>query len=220
MDPFVKPKTSSSQVKPGSINPLAQSLAETERGYNTQPNPNAQGNSLFGEALARTGGQMDNFDQNDPAAMERQREEWEKQQKKEALRRRLHDQINPVDTTDVFSTRERQVLQEIEKTREELKKLADEMQLMQKEVDIAVYQQVVSPGQKGTYYFNFFHQLRQFIMLLRQKVHSARAWLQQSQAKSKKKRKRGMEFGGQQFEQTKTVFDMMHHERSNAYSGS
>ena len=90
------------------------------------------------------------------------------------------------------------------------------------EVELAVMEEIASPGLTGKYYLNFFRNLRSFIMLLRQKVKSARTWATQFHAKQKKKSKgsAGLKIGGAGHEQTKTVFDMMHHERSTVYSGN
>jgi hypothetical protein len=217
-----------------SINPFAKALAETERPLSDNAPQGPTNNSLFSEALARTGGNFPTDgglgsmgkDLNQPNAAfdpEQQRLELERKQKKDALRKKLHDQINPVSSENVFDARQNRVAQELEKTRQELKMLAKEIAMLRMDVDIEATKVVVNPGQQGTYYINFFQQLRQFIMLLRQKVRSARTWLNQSQSKSSKKKRSkqpGMEVAGKKHEQTKTVFDTMHHERSSSYSGS
>ena len=59
-------------------------------------------------------------------------------------------------------------------------------------------------------------------MLLTQKVKSARTWMQQQQSKQKRMQSRKIKGGlmiGKGAHESKAVFDMMHHERSNAYSG-
>ncbi len=58
-------------------------------------------------------------------------------------------------------------------------------------------------------------------MLLRKRVHSARTWATQMHAKKRKKRGAGLMSleGKGGHEKTKTIYDMMHHEVSNARSG-
>jgi hypothetical protein len=220
-------KTTSTQNN--SVNPFARALAETEKGLgdNDQRTSLPDQNSLLSQALARTGGHLGDNNpsesMSDPDALRRQQEEAAEKQKKELQRRRLHEQINPVETTAVFNAQEKRVTEELEKTRKELRALLQEVKGLYKDVDIQSFKQVVNPGQEGKYYISFFQQLRIFIMFLRQKVHSARTWAQQMHSKSSKRKNKhfstGIDFGGQNFEQSKSVFDTMHHERSTSYSG-
>ncbi len=222
MDPFAQQTTGKSRQQQQAVNPFAKALSETEQSLSRAPQANNSKNP-FSEALARTGGRLtdqslSDADQ-DPAEIERQRQEMIKQQKKDALRKKLHDQVNPVQTTELFSAKEKRVAEELEKTREELKLLAKELAGLRMDIDIETTKVVVNPGQQGAYYITYFQKLRAFIMLLRQKVRSARTWAKQMNAKKKKKRKvkGGLDRGGNE---AKTVHDMMHHERSTAYSGS
>lgn len=218
------PLASPARQKPA-VNPFAQALADAEREKQLSGNPTqAQDSSqVFSDALARTGGQFSDlpFDQtqNQQLDWEEQQRQAVEKQKKEAARKRLHDQINPVDSVDVFNARETQVKQEIDKLRYELKMLAQDVAKFEKEVDITLMSNVSHPGQDGKYYLTFFQQLRSFIMLLRQKIKSASTWATQMHGKSKKKQRMGMMIGGQDHEKTSTIQDMMHHERSTAYSG-
>jgi hypothetical protein len=215
----------------GSVNPFAKALAETEQ--SGIGNPNQQGslgdNNLFSNALANTGnGKPSENAQPNFADMMKQQQQAEAARKKDMMRRKLHNEVNPVQRSfeqniNVFSQREKRVTEEIEKTRQELKFLAHEIAQLHKDVDLAVTQPVVHPGKDGTYYLSFFQQLRAFIMLLRQKVQSARTWAQQMQTKQAKKKKHKGGAGidmGKGMEQTKSVHDIMHHERSTAYSGT
>lgn len=210
--PKISPK------KKNAMNPFAKALAEQEKqAYGKNPDPNS--NNPLGEALARTGASGLNQDLNSPETIAQTQEDLEKKQKKELLRKKLHDQVNPVDQIDVFNAREQRVKQEIEKVRRELKLLAQEIAKLHHEVDIVVTQEIVNPGQEGQYYLNFFAQLRKFIMMLRQKVHSARTWAKQMQAK-KRKQQRGpsLEFkGSQKAETVHTILD--NSELNNSYSG-
>lgn len=221
MDPFAQSTTSTSKQQGTAINPFAKALAETEHAFNDQ-RPAQPSLNPFSEALARTGGRdasdFGGSAQPDALDYQRQMEEEAKRRKKEALRKKLHDQVNPVDLVDVFSAREKRVKEELEKTRQELQALAKEITKFYKSVDIATFSEVVEPGTQGTYHVSFFQKLRNFIMLLRQHVRSATTWANTAQAKAKKKRKGpGLDF---KKNEAKAVHDTMHHERSNAFSGA
>jgi len=221
MQPTFGQTNQSKKPQPGAhqTNPFARALAETEQATsNQQPAPLT---NPFSEALARTGGSFQDNQQQSPFDQQAQMKQLEDQRKKEALRRKLHDQVNQVNREQaIFNAREDQVRKEIEKLREELALLAKDVNKFNKEIEISIMSEVVDPGQQGKYYLNFFQQLRAFIMLLRQKIRSARTWSSQFSAKKKKKSKKpGMEIGGAQHEKTSTVYDMMHHERSSQYSG-
>jgi len=223
MSQFSHTPLSSPARQPQAINPFARALADAEREKQASPDmPIAAPSStnLFGDALARSG--SSSTDQNQPQvdwAAEQQRQA-EVQRKKDALHRRLHDQINPVDAVDVFSAREQQVKREIDQLRHELKLLVTDVADFHKEVELTLMTEVANPGLEGKYYLTFFQRLRSFIMLLRQKLSSAKTWATQMHSKnSKKKQRNGMQISGLQYEQTSTVQDMMHHERSSQYSG-
>ncbi len=223
--------------KPPTVNPFAKAMADMERekpatGDNSGVNPQDASSKLFSDALARTGGQFGDFNYGQPdqstdnAQNPANNVDWQAEQQRqlekqqlEAAHKRRHDQINPVDTIDVFNARENQVKKEIDQLRQELKLLATDVIKFEKEVDITLMTQVVNPGQDGKYYISFFQQLRSFIMLLRQKIKSASTWATQMHGKSKKKQRMGMMIGGTGYEKTSTIQDMMHHERSSQYSG-
>lgn len=238
------------QVTPPSANPFAKALLETESSRMMQSGQTSGQTNPLAEALARSGGSFPDFSNTatypglggsagnypfddgmapdwmggqtqDPDAQRRAQEKARLDQEKKLLQKKLHDKVNPVDQTDVFNAREEQVKKQIEELRKELRAMAGEVKAFYKEVDITLMTETVEPGTSGTYFINFFHQLRQFIALLRQKIRSARTWLNTSKAKQKKKPKRGgILIQGSQHEQTASVFDTMHHERSSTYGGS
>jgi len=201
-------QTSISNKKPSysAGNPFARALAETEQraGDNNHaaPDQKNQSTDLFNRQIQT---------------------ERLQQLAKERMRRQLHDRINPVNAKDVFSAREQQVKKEIDQLRYELKLLVKEVAKFHKDIEITLMTPVSKPGETGAYYINFFQKLRQFIMLLRQKIKSASTWANQFTAKSKKKKAKrgsaGIIIEGADHEQTKSIFDTMHHERSNAYGG-
>jgi len=219
MNNFSQALSSTAKRRPN-VNPFAQALADSEREKSLSSLP-ANNTNLFSDALSRTGGSFSDFnDSGDTTSFEDQQLAMEAQRKKEALRRKLHDQVNPVDVTDIYNAREQQVKREIEQIRGELKMLVVEVQDFHKEVELTLMTETVGPGQEGSYYRSFFRQLRSFIMLLRQKLSSARTWATQMNSKSQKKKYRqGLAIDGAGHEKTSTVQDMMHHERSSQYSG-
>ncbi len=217
-------KKPASQAAAQQSNPFARALAESEKAaYSDNKNP-SNNNQDLSEAFARTGGQFPDFgNQNSPDFLAQQQAELAEKQKREVLRKKLHDQINPVDAKDVFSAREKQVAREIDELRKELRLLVGDVAKFEKEVELTLMTEVVDPGQQGKYFLAFFQQLRAFIMLLRQKIKSARTWSSAFSQKSKKKKGRktgGMVVEGLSHEKTTTVQDQMHHERSNSYGGS
>lgn len=138
------------------------------------------------------------------------------------MRARLHEQINPVNEYQVFAAREKQVKEEIDKLRVELQGLAKDVAVFDKEVELTLMTQVSQP-KEGKYFIAFFQKLRAFIMLLRQKIQSAKPWATVMNGKKSKKHYHagaGIVIGGNSYEQTKDVFDTMHHERSATYGGS
>ncbi|MBD3250717.1 MAG: hypothetical protein GF381_04085 [Candidatus Pacebacteria bacterium] len=167
------------------------------------------GDFNFGDGIPGMGGGED---------PEKQQQELEKQRKRKELQDKLHRKVNPVEQTEIFNAREENVKKEINEIRKELKALAVEIAKFYKEVDITLEQNVPSPGQTGAYHINFFQKLKQFIIFLRQKVRSARTWAKQMKAKKKKRTVRqGLDFGANE---AKASHDMLHHERSNAYTGA
>ena len=190
------------------VNPFAGSLLENEQknqsSASLQPAESLIDNP-FAQAL-RSSSAQSNLENQDSAR--RQQEEALLAQKKEALRKKLHDRVNPVNTDELFSAQEEKSKEELNQVRQELELLIADVQGLSQDIEMAVTQDVVMPGlDGGVYYQNFFHQLRQLIMLLRQKVSSARSWAQQMQTKSKKRY-------GLNYKKTKDVHSGMNNERN------
>jgi len=223
MKPQTNTKPTNKRFGSQTANPFAKALAEQEKNVMGKPDQKQDANSLFSDAMAKTGGQEP--PEMTPDQMKKQQEQAEKQRKREKLRMDLHRKVQPMDMKEVFSAREKRVKEEIDKVRDELKFLAKDVAKLHKEVDMTLMKKVVSPGQEGKYYLTFFQQLRSFIMMLRQRVKSARTWM--NQMHSKKKKKKRSKFGagidisgaGNGHEQSKAVFDSMHHENSAVYGG-
>jgi hypothetical protein len=144
----------------------------------------------------------------DQSLSKQQQFEARQQEQKEILRRKLHDRVNPTSVYELFSSREQETKTELEKTRQELELLMSEFKEAAVEIDIALSNEIVAPGNDGGSYFrNFFHHLRQMIMLLRQRVSSARSWAKQGAIKSNKKK-------GLNFKKTKDVQSSINNERN------
>lgn len=209
---------------------LAQAMAEIEKPLSDRqksPELTKDQNSLFSQALSGSNDKLGTQPPNQDF-LRHQQEQAEKDRKKELLRQKLHKEVNPVDMELVFSRERIQTKKEIERLRAELevliKKAGKEIEKLHKNVAVTNFTEIVDPGD-GSYYINFYQQLKKFILFLTQQIHSANTWFTQVNAKSSKRRKRrgkfstGVDMSGSRSEQSTAVFDTMHHERSNAYAG-
>lgn len=217
------PGSSQPQQSSQNTNPFARALAESEKSTYSQKSDLSTDNNLFGETLAKAGGQLP--EDANPEEREKWLEQMEEKRKKEQMRQKLHDQVNPVDQEEIFNAQKQRTKKELEEVRKELKKLSEEITKFHKEVDVQVTQQVVEQGREGVGLKSYFQKLRDVIILLTKRVRSARTWMQQqAQANKKKKQQRkvrgGVLAGPGKTNEAKAVFDMMHHERSSAYSGA
>lgn len=208
MTSFGQGNNQAKSVSQKPVNPFAGSLLENEQKNNgflsAQPEEKTKSNP-FAEAL-RNNSTQSNLETQKSAR--KQQEELLLAQRKEALRKKLHDKVNPVNTYELFSAKEEKSKEELNQVRKELSLLIADVEGLSQDIEMAVAQDIVMPGlDGGTYYQNFFHQLRQLIMLLRQKVGSARSWAQQMQAKGKKKK-------GLNYKSTKGVQSSMNNERN------
>ena len=144
-----------------------------------------------------------------------------KKREYEQKRLELHKKINPVDAQEIFNAREEATKKKIENIRKELKKLASEIKKFHKEIDIALMGEVSNPGLDGIGDENFYDKLRAFIILLTQRVRSARTWAKQhNRKKSKKAAKRGKGLGKQMaessgFEQRASMEQFFNNERGD-----
>ena len=223
MNQLVQSKPSAKTQNSGSVNPFARALAETEKSTDFQPNSSSStGLDAFREALMKAqGGDASSKataglgDMQSEDYFEQQKEEMRRQQERAMLRKKLHDRVNPVDTQALFDARDKQVKDQIDKIRHELKMLSGEVTSLNKEVELTLMTKISDPGEKGAYYLTFFDQLRSLIQLLRKNVKSASTWLQSHKGKQKK----GLQITGKNYQKTSTVQNMMHHERSNSYAG-
>lgn len=198
----------SKSVSQKPVNPFAGSLLENEQKNTsaTQLKKNEEISNPFANALKNSQNNDNYFD--NPDNFHKQQEEALLKQKKEALRKKLHDKVNPVNAYELFSAKEEKSKEELNQVRKELELLIADIKGFNQDIEMVVAQDVVTPGiDGGTYYQNFFFQLRQFIMLLRQKVSSARSWAQQMQVKSQKKY-------GLNYKKTKDVHSGMNNERN------
>lgn len=181
-----------SKQQTGKMNPFASALVESEKKSSQSNEEKSENNSQIADLLSK--GNLTDF--NNEEFLENEREEFLQKQKKEALKKKLHDKVNPVDTHELFKAKEEQNKKELEQVRNELKLLIAEIKGLNQDIENAVTQDVSSPGtEDAAYYTNFFHQLRALIMLLRQKVKSARSWAQQMNAKGRKKKGLDMSTG-------------------------
>jgi hypothetical protein len=201
--------SSAHQQQPAGVNPFARALAEARGGMTSDQSSKNLMDSLQGSS--------DNSPNAQTFDVGQEQKRLQEQQKYDKMRADLHRKVNPVEQRDVFNARKEQIKQEINSIRQELKLLSQEISSFKQEIDQTLLSNVGDPGEDGKYYLTFYQKLREFITLLRKKVHSARTWAHTFQGK--KSRQAGLNFGQKGHKQTKTVWDSMHHERSLARAG-
>lgn len=158
---------------------------------------------------------------NSEFAQQQQLEEQKKKLEYDKKRSELHKKINPVDTLELFNAREEATKKKIERIRKDLKNLAREIAKFHKEIDVTLMGRVTNVGFEGIGDENFFDKLRSFIILLTQRVRSARTWAQQQKKKSRKKlAKRGKGLGKEMahtsgFEQRANMEQFFNNERGD-----
>lgn len=228
MDPLQSAGQATSQKnsKYSQQNSFAKALAELEKnssrrqagsGFDNALNKTHQGTDVFNADELKKGGQQPSgqpLDQYQPPDRNLFQEMMKAEAEKKRRHLEQHRKINPVDLHEVYDGREEKTKKDINELRQQLKKLAEEMNLLNKEITMAVTQHATDTGMTGTYHENFFEQLRQVIVMLRQRVSSARTWARQQRLKQARKKKRGLDFGGNE---AKAVHDSFHHERSMAF---
>lgn len=192
------------------FNPFAKALAETEHESFDRVQPNL---NPFSEALAKTGGSFSSAldtSANKPDLLEEQKKNLLAEQEKQLLRKKLHDKVNPVETTEIFIQDELKTKRALEQLRQELVFLVEDIKQFRKELAIATQQRIVSPGISGTYHYNFFNQLRSFVVLVRKSVKEASTWIHTTNGK--KQKTKGVQA-------TKSAHDKMFHEQKVAFAG-
>ena len=197
-------------AKGNNQNSFARALLETEKkASSNNPNEEKKETNPFAQALSQAGGDLGEKTtaRDQEKILAKQQDEFLKQQEKEVLRKKLHDKVNPVETYDVFKAEAKRNKEELRKVRDELKMLIKDIKDLDKEIDLAVSKDVADPGTDASYYFNFFHKLRQWIMIMRQKVKDASTWASQVRGKQS----RGSAFS---FKKSKNVHQSMNSERN------
>jgi hypothetical protein len=86
--------------------------------------------------------------------------------------------------TEVFNMREAKGKELIMQLQEQLRSLAKEMKTLDTSVKTAIHSDVVDPG---TYHVHFFQQLLNFVVLMRKRVQEANTWIENFNARGKKK---------------------------------
>lgn len=217
-----------------SSRPFSEALANSSNGgasgFNPSPNNSLLENNPFGNnshfdqfgGMGGTGQQPDFGGYNSGFDSFQKQQEDLKKQEYERKRLELHKKVNPVDAKDVFDARENATKKKIEQIRKELRKLAHEIKKFHKEIDIVLMGKATNSGLDGTGDENFFDRLRAFIILLTQKVRSARTWAQQQNAKKKKVAKRAKGLGKQMsessgFEQRANMDQFFNSERGDNF---
>ncbi|GEM_PF-556020 len=223
MDPFNSNRATSQRYSHNSPQDLfARALAELEKNSSGQkakknkPLQTHKAGEIFNADQLKNSGQVSvgqSLDQDQPNQAKnlfREMIKSENENRKRGVAR--HQEANPISEHKVFDLRSKQNTERINLIRGELDKLMNNMPASHNEVELAVTQDVVAVGLTGSYHENFFEKLKQGIILLRQRAHSARTWAKQERLKqARKRRKYGLDFADNE---TKAVHDSFHHERS------
>lgn len=94
--------------------------------------------------------------------------------KHETLALQRHREINE---TKIFDQKEEEVKAKISAIKEQLQLLVQELAGMDKDLEKAIEEEIVSPG---SYHLNFFEKLRKFLIDLRKRVADSANWLEVS----------------------------------------
>ncbi len=175
----------------------------------------------FAEALRGARGGNDTDQEASFSQQNKQQETTQRLQaerlRMEQQRRTLHRENNPIELHNVFNGRERKVEEEINTIRLQVQQLVKRSPAAQPEEEKTVFTPVKKAGLDGSYFMVFYQRAQ---LWLKQHADRSSSWDTTIQAKRSKKSGPGMEIQGKSHEQTKTVFDRMHHENSALYSGS
>jgi hypothetical protein len=206
-----------------SHNPFARALAEIEKQAGQEDFSSSDKfdnvsspTSIFDASQNKKSGHVDTDSDKELLNFDKLGKTQAEKVKYEQMRRKRHQEINPLETVDYQRIKERDNAR-INEVRIELKKLAEELSKFYQEVDITLTQEVVATGVGAIYHDNFFAKLKELIMMLRQRVSSARTWARQAKAKQRKRASRfstGLDFNSNE---AKAAHDVFHHERSSAY---
>lgn len=185
---------------------FTEALGNTSSGVSFNPTQNnnnfLENNFPNLDQFGGTNGPMQNFGGGFGSEFDdfKQQQEDLKKQEYERKRLELHKKINPVDEKELFNAREKATKKKIDDIRKQLKNLAREISKFHKEIDITLMGRVTNTGFDGIGDENFFDRLRAFIILLTQRVRSARTWAKQQNTKKKKMAKRAKGLGKQMSE--------------------
>jgi len=204
-----------------SSNPFAQALQNVEKEQPARGGAPNTDDKLFSDTLSKTGGAFPDVNKSKAPFSDWRQKELAKKKKNKEMQRKLHDMVNPVDRISIYNQREQEVKKEIEGLRKSLKDLSKEIEETYKEVSVTLMTETVSPGEEGTYLRNFFHKLREFIEILKAKIHSTRTWLRTSKRAAAKKKKKVAGLRGKGASKTEAVHkSFLGHEAKQARSGN
>lgn len=204
-------KSPAKQSSGGPVNPFARALAETtETNASDGIQPTAPGLDAFRQALAKAHGKDPSAMANDGAGefsedyLQKQQEELRKQQERAQLRKQLHDRVNPIDNQVLFAARDKQVKDQIEQIRNQLKQASKPIEAAEPQI-YATLRTELGTVKSGSYFSNYLHGLQERIKIFQKSVKDSGTWLHVG------KKKRGLGQGNV----SKNVQNTMWHENSN-----
>lgn len=187
----------------GSTNALARALeAESKKTGGLNAFSEALRNTHSGKQFNMPEGGSEDFS-ND--YLKQHQEDLRKQQEQDALRKRLHAQVQPTENFQVFHAREEQVKKQIEQLKAQLIPVAKQVEEAQPQVFTPLHSETAEPGLTGTGLLTYFEGLGSRLKEYNKSIKDSGTWL----AVGKKKRGLG------QGNVTKNVQNTMWHENSN-----
>ncbi|PWU23402.1 hypothetical protein C5B42_03150 [Candidatus Cerribacteria bacterium 'Amazon FNV 2010 28 9'] len=186
-----KPNQTPTSYSSSAVNPFARAIQEI--GGTTVKQTAALPGEMMNDAMSAIFGgggsvaessQDQNQNSTNPFAKALEQTSNSEQQKELNLEKQqavLHKEFQ---MTEVFNLREQKDKETIKQLQEQLRALAKEIKQLDQSTHTAIYADVVDPG---TYHVNFFQQLLNFIVLLRKRVQEGNTWIENFNARGKKK---------------------------------
>ena len=141
-------------VNQGKTPPLTSTTSLAEAMRNTRPaTQTAQSQDPALENLISQGAAKSGFDSPELKA------QYEAEQERLQTERARAQEINPVDTHEVFAAAEAKTVRELEVTRQEISAIVEQKEIQDPEIQKPLVSQLTNAGPEGTYLRGYFAQL-------------------------------------------------------------
>jgi len=199
--------------------PFARALARNRS--NNLPEHEELASGFNPNALANTGDTFPNQPTDRAAQEDQSQAENIRRAELFAQRNRQHELVNPQASTDIYNARQQQVKEQIVDLRRDIEAVGVPVIPVNPQINQTLSTRTVEP-KSGKYLLSFYQQLRSLVVLIGQRIRSAKTWSTQMNEKSSKKAQRkggaGIQIMGMVHERTASVHDKMRDE-IDTYSG-